>query len=241
MQNKNQNAERWDEYFALRGIDASVYRNENLSKYFRAIVPADRNARICDIGCGFGQTLRGLRALGYKNLVGLEPSEAAAAFCKAENLPVQHVDVQGAIESGVGKFDFVFMMHVLEHVKKDEIVPLLRKIRTEMLLPNGRLFIAVPNAQSNTGPYWRYEDWTHETLFTAGSLFYVLKDAGFRSVEIYDGDCMLDARWIWKFPKRMLLAYYRAQYRFWNWVTASSTHKGGTSVFSYEVKAVAQD
>ncbi len=238
---KQKTETKWDEYFALRGIDASAYRNEALSKYFKAILPASRSARICDIGCGFGQTLRALRVLGYRNLVGIEPSEAAAEFCQSDNLPVRRVDVQGAIESGIGRFDFVYMMHVLEHVKKDEIVPLLIKIRTEMLAPSGVFFVAVPNAQSHTAAYWRYEDWTHETLFTAGSLAYVLRDAGFRSVEIYDADCMIDARWLWRFPKRVLLGYYRLRYRFWNWVTASSTHKGGCSVFSYEVKAVAHD
>lgn len=41
----------------------------------------------------------------------------------------------------------------------------------------------MPNAQSNTDCYWAYEDFTHYTLFIAGSLLYVLREAGFTNIE----------------------------------------------------------
>lgn len=58
-----------------------------------------------------------------------------------------------------------------------------------MLADNGIIFISVPNAQSHTGCYWAYEDFTHSYLFTAGSLEYVLRAAGFSNVHIVDADC----------------------------------------------------
>ena len=44
----------------------------------------------------------------------------------------------------------------------------------------------MPNGQSATGSYWAFEDFTHETLFTCGSLEYVLSEAGFVDVEFID-------------------------------------------------------
>ena len=44
----------------------------------------------------------------------------------------------------------------------------------------------VPNAQAITGAYWRYEDFTHEQLFTTGSLYYVLLDNGFDEIKFLD-------------------------------------------------------
>lgn len=46
----------------------------------------------------------------------------------------------------------------------------------------------VPNAQSYTGAYWRYEDFTHNIMFTAGSSTYVLRSAGFENIEFLDPD-----------------------------------------------------
>ncbi|MGC9101323.1 MAG: hypothetical protein ACP5HC_08750 [Caldisericum sp.] len=40
----------------------------------------------------------------------------------------------------------------------------------------------VRNVQSNTGAYWAYEDFSHFTLFTSGSIYYVLKMAGFDEI-----------------------------------------------------------
>jgi len=55
----------------------------------------------------------------------------------------------------------------------------------------------VPNAQSPVGCYWAYEDFTHTTLFTAGSLYYVLKMAGFKEITFVDPLC-IEGLPLWK-------------------------------------------
>lgn len=55
--------------------------------------------------------------------------------------------------------------------------------------PNSKLIISEPNAQSNTGSYWAYGDFTHSTIFTSGCLYYVLKKADFRTVKFIDITC----------------------------------------------------
>lgn len=107
--------------------------------------------------------------------------------------------------------------------------------------PGGGLIVMVPNAQSNTGCYWAYEDFTHHTMFTSGSLYYVLRSAGFSDVEFLDVDAIGEVSGFFKkLIKKALLNIYRANYVFWNRVTSSSIHKPSPMIFGYEIKALAR-
>lgn len=98
----------------------------------------------------------------------------------------------------------------------------------------------MPNAQSATGCYWAYEDFTHNTLFTAGSLIYVLKMAGFKNIEIIDKDALEGSRGIKRLIKIALLKSYKMAIRLLNLATNSSFHAPSPQVFSYEIKALAK-
>ncbi|RDU65571.1 hypothetical protein CQA44_00925 [Helicobacter sp. MIT 14-3879] len=137
------------------------------------------------------------------------------------------------------RFDLVITTHVLEHIPKDKLISVLRHFKEHILTPNGKIFVAVPNAQSNTGCYWRYEDFTHYTLFSAGSLIYVFKMAGFSNVEIIDKDALVGSRGLKRVFKQIFLKLYKLNFKFWNLVTNSSFHAPSPQVFSYEVKALA--
>ena len=66
-------------------------------------------------------------------------------------------------------------LHVLEHLDEKTLTN-LPEIFFDMLCEYGKVFIAVPNALSSTGLYWRYEDFTHNRIFTVGSLQFVLSN-----------------------------------------------------------------
>lgn len=138
------------------------------------------------------------------------------------------------------KFDLIITTHVLEHLPKELVIPVLKHFRENLLAQDGKLFAAVPNAQSHTSCYWAYEDWTHNTLFTAGSLLYVLKMAGFKSVEIVDKDALAGSKGYKRFIRKIFLKYYALRIKFWNKITNSSFHAPSPQVFSYELKALAQ-
>lgn len=131
------------------------------------------------------------------------------------------------------------MTHVLEHIKKDDIIDTLSLIKGKLLKKGSLIFISVPNAQSNTGCYWAYEDFTHTTLFTAGSLLYALRSAGFSKIEIIDPYGIEKFNSIVRVLKFILLQVYILNKEFWNKVTSSSYHKQSPKVFSFEIKAVA--
>ncbi|HRH33299.1 MAG TPA: class I SAM-dependent methyltransferase [bacterium] len=229
-----------DSYFSLRGIDSFLEQKNELPSYLVDYLPSNKDARICDIGCGFGRLMIALKERGYENIEGVDQDSKAIHWCEQNGLKVTHEPIASFVENKPSEqFDAVIMSHVLEHLPKDDIISILRKIKSNLLVPGGRIYIMVPNAQSATGCYWAYEDFTHTTLFTVGSLSYVLKAAGFKNLEIIDPDCLAGLSYGRQLVRKILLSVYKIRIAFWNKITASSFHKPSSSVYSFEIKMVA--
>lgn len=56
--------------------------NIDLQKEVYENLPKNRNAKILDLGCGYGTFLNALRSLGYKNLYGVEIGKEQSEFLK---------------------------------------------------------------------------------------------------------------------------------------------------------------
>lgn len=236
MDSKNEFAR----YSEKRNIKKEYYESYSLPSYLGDILPKSKNISILDIGCGYGQTLRALRDLSYTKLEGIDLDENAIEYCKKNELEVSKSSLEDYLLKNKKKYDILIMSHVLEHIDKSKIVDILGKIRRNLLNKDGELWIMVPNAQANTGAYWAYEDFTHTTLFTAGSLYYVLKSAGFEHIDILDPEGLSGLAPHKKLIKKFLLSLYRLNYKFWNRVTTSAFHIAGPHVFSFEIKARAK-
>ncbi|BDV00881.1 hypothetical protein TDMWS_09660 [Thermodesulfomicrobium sp. WS] len=230
-----------NDYFAWRNVTPSMYENYRLPVYLSSTLASfDKGAAILDFGCGFGQLLIALKEAGYENVEGADINPAAIAHLRSRSIVVHDLSVETVFyEASKSKYDLVIMSHILEHFPKKDIISLLKKIR-DLLKPQGWVIIMVPNAQSNTGCYWAYEDFTHETLFTAGSLYYVLRAAGYTSVEFLDVDCTLGVKPLVRVARKILLSIYRFNYAFWNKVTGSAFHAPTPQIFSYEIKVIAR-
>ena len=228
-------------YFALRGVTDFSAENYVLPPFFLTSLPADKNINICDLGCGFGRLMTGLKNIGYKNVYGIDQETEAIDWCKKEGLSADFISIKDFVLKEVtNRFDLVIMSHVLEHVPKEDIISTLISIKENILKPGGTIYIIVPNAQSTTGCYWAYEDFTHSTLFTAGSLLYVLKAAGFEEVTLVDPQCLAGLSKPRIYVRKFLLNIYRLKNTFWNKVTASSFHKPSPEVYSFELKMKAK-
>lgn len=227
------------EYFKHRNVGAECYSQYQLPTYLCTRLPENRDAWILDFGCGFGQVVRALIERGYFNVVGYDIEPDAIAYCEANNLPVIDGTQCSLLESGERKYQLIIVNHVLEHIPKVGIVEILDRLRG-LLTQDGSLFVSVPNAQSHTGCYWAYEDFTHETLFTSGSLYFVLSKAGYSDIQFVDIDCTEGSPNWKRLVRKGLLSLYRSNYRFWNKVTGSAFHQASPEIFSYEIKAVAK-
>ena len=238
----NNKTSQTSSYFKNRNIAPEFYKDFIIPPYLLKILLRDLNTKVLDIGCGFGQMLSALQKLGYKKLVGIVIAEEAVSFCIDQGFKVIKIKdiIDYATSSFAEKFDFIIMSHVLEHIEKSKIIKSLAVIRENLLAKNGQMVIMVPNAQADTGCYWAYEDFTHTTLFTAGSLYYVVKAAGFETITLLDPDCTEGLPPIKKWVKKFLLKIFILRKNFWHRVTSSSYHQPSRQVFSYELKVLAK-
>ena len=237
----SKNDKLYEEYFANRNAKPPIDSDAILPSYLTNVLPADKKARILDIGCGWGTTLQAFKKIGFENLQGIDISASAIAHCKSQGLNVERIHtIISYCKKHRRKYDFILMSHVLEHIEKSEIIETLNVLRSRALEKEGCLCIMVPNAQSNTGCYWAYEDFTHSVLFTAGSLYFVLKSAGFTNVEFLDINGLEGSGIFRKSIKTILQKVYKININFWNKVTVSSFHRPSPQIYTFEIKAIAK-
>ena len=150
--------------------------------------PTDTNAAVLEIGPGFGAMLHCLRECrGYQNVRAIDVSPEVVEACN-KILPGSTELVSDSakyFEEHRGEFDLILMLHVLEHVPRDEVMALVKAIHGA-LRAGGTLIVEVPNAAHPlTGTHHRYHDFTHTVGFTDQSLAFVLRNAGFQGVDVY--------------------------------------------------------
>jgi SAM-dependent methyltransferase len=171
--------------------------------------PQDRDLPVLDIGCGYGFGMRALRHLGFSSIEGVElSSEQARVAVKAGFQVHLTEDTEKFLLDRPGKYGFIVLMDVLEHLPVERQIDLLRAIHGA-LLPSGRLFMTVPNANSPLASRWRYIDFTHYSSFTEHTVQFVLRNAGFSEVKV----CA--EKGIGRFPRRFWLKSERASVRKW--------------------------
>jgi 2-polyprenyl-3-methyl-5-hydroxy-6-metoxy-1,4-benzoquinol methylase len=229
-------------YFSNRNVDASLYANYNLPRYLTPYFQEkDKNLQILDIGCGLGQALNYLKNKGFANLFGVDINDESIEICRKNGLSVEKItDIREFAANYKGeKFDRIIMSHVLEHIDKNLIIDTLIHIKKFLLKDGGVFLLMVPNAQSYTGSYWRYEDFTHTILFTAGSCNYVLKSAGFTTIDFIDPDGTKHMSPVKRTIIKILIGYHKWKEDLWNKILQTSFHKTSPRIYTFELKVAA--
>lgn len=166
-----------------RVTDLLAGREPTFRKRFAPLLPRGRDARILDLGCGYGDFLYFVQQQGYTATTGIDLDPAHVE--RARRLGVKNVhcaDASTFLESA-GEFDFIAAIDVLEHIPRPRVLSFLRLVR-RTLAPGGRFLCQVPNLAAFHTPLY-FMDFTHETPFTAPSLKQVLELAGFVNVRVY--------------------------------------------------------
>ena len=124
-----------DGFYKIQYEDRLRYIN----KYLVDNLPRD----ILDIGAGYGDFLRFMKSAGWKTQ-GLEPSRNACELTKdREELDIKCASIDELMVVGFKPASVVAINNVLEHLNDPQGV--LEVVRKRLLLPNGIIFIAVPN------------------------------------------------------------------------------------------------
>ncbi|MFA5187858.1 MAG: methyltransferase domain-containing protein [Patescibacteria group bacterium] len=176
-------------FFETNQLEASLDNIKHIASTYdwnyKKIIPADKNSKILDIGCGLGQFLYWLKNNGYNNYLGVDLSQEMLDFCKA-NVTGQVLKISSMTEFLADKkdqYDLIVLNDVIEHLPKTEIINDLALIKSA-LKQGGMLIVKTNNLAAITGPRLRYEDFTHEVGLTEHSLMQVLLLAGYKQVEI---------------------------------------------------------
>jgi 2-polyprenyl-3-methyl-5-hydroxy-6-metoxy-1,4-benzoquinol methylase len=150
---------------------------------YLALLPADRAARILDVGCGRGEFLFWLKERGFHGIEGVDISEHIAAYCR--EVVGCEVAQSGDIETFLTdrRYDVIHLGDVIEHFPKTSLFSILRAIRGA-LRPGGFLLVRTPNAVGLAGLYMRYNSLTHELIFNDRTIKKAFQAGGFDRIDV---------------------------------------------------------
>jgi len=129
-------------------------------------------------------------------------------FANRPNVEVQYLDISAEVNcfSEEDKFDTVLCLNVLEHIKSDTIA--LKNI-SELLMPEGRVIILVPNAPSL---FSSLDDaLNHVRRYTKNALQDLLSKANFEIERIWFFNRVSTPGWIWNGKVLMRRRFSRIQ------------------------------
>ena len=111
--------------------DAPAGLRDFLRHLVRAHFPADRDARIIDIGCGAGLLVWVARAAGYANVTGVDAAPGmveAALRLNGDGIALgDATDALRGLETE--SHDAVVSLDVIEHLTRDELLALADEVR----------------------------------------------------------------------------------------------------------------
>lgn len=130
------------------------------------------NMSVLELGCGNGLFLQYLENIGVTDFLGVD-KDAELVNCMPESIATRfHAgDIWTFLAESKShrEFDRVVLYDVLEHFSSEEGCRLLTQIG-EILSPDGAIIARVPNLSSPWGLSHQFNDLTHKTAFTPGSI-----------------------------------------------------------------------
>jgi len=206
---KNSNFDNYSETFfdeLHQGHDFDAVA-KGFRLYYYDCLPDDKETPVLDVGCGAGHFLRFLELEGYSKIEGIELSAQQAEITKKHVNSTVHIgDVADLIKNNKNYYALITLNDVLEHIPKNDTVNFLQTLKPG-LSDDGVLVVNVPQVAGLSTSYNRYNDFTHNLVFTEMSLKQVLYMAGYSNIKfVYE-------KWPLKLSLRHLA--YRSVRWFW--------------------------
>lgn len=145
----------WDSVSQTKQF-TTPFQFEEFSRYIRP------DARILDVGCGYGRTLNELYQAGYRNLFGIDFSQGMIRRGRSQ---YPHLDLRVTEESSIdfpdNSVDAVILFAVLTCITRNqEQETLIREIR-RVLKPDGILYVndfLLNSDERNVSRYQKFQE-----------------------------------------------------------------------------------
>jgi O-antigen chain-terminating methyltransferase len=166
--------------YRFRGSEDDVRRGQEFYK------PFFRNCRnVLDIGCGRGEFLETMRALGVA-VRGIDLSEESIAQCREKGLAAEVADLFPYLAAlPAGEFDGIFLSQVVEHIDPMKLPGLIR-LCAAALERGGILAVETPNPECLAifATYF-YLDPTHARPVPYPLMEFYMEEASFGGIEVH--------------------------------------------------------
>ena len=154
------------------------------SKYFKKFLPENKDAKIIELGCGYGGFIYWLQEAGYSNAEGVDIGVEQIETAKEMGIKnINQGDLRDFIKNKKDFYDVIFMRDVLEHFAKDGILDILEFVY-ESLKNKGIVIVQIPNAENLFSGRLRYGDFSHEISFTENSINQIFSVSGFKNLKV---------------------------------------------------------
>ncbi len=172
------------------GVNEATYRA--CARYYdceiKPLLPADRNVRVVEVGCGLGHLIRYLHEQGFSRVGGVEFDgelhRLSSEYVGAVSEFLVHGHGRDFLRGHAAGFDVVLLVDVIEHFSFEEGAEMLAAAY-DALRPGGAAILRTPNMANVLAAYSRYMDLTHQAGYTEFSLIQVLRKVGFREAAVH--------------------------------------------------------
>jgi len=128
----------------------SISKADNFNRWMYSLMNAHLEGDVLEIGSGIGNISKYIKTDGNVTLSDLRSQytdQLKSSFpdYNVIDLDLVHADFKTKYSNLLGKYDFVFALNVVEHIKEDKIALMNMKL---LLKPSGKIFILVPAYQN---------------------------------------------------------------------------------------------
>lgn len=167
------------EYYRFMRYDPEGLR-ERYIPYVEKFPPG---TKVVDVGCGRGEFLELLRDRRSEG-IGVDPDAGMVEDVREKGLQAVQSDGLRYLEEHPLSCDGVFMSHLAEHLRSDDLAALI-KAAGQALKPGGRLIVVTPNPQNlqmQLHDFW--VDLQHVRFYSPHSIHLLFRTAGLVDCEL---------------------------------------------------------
>jgi len=170
-----------------RAGQGTILKSKHIRQFRKDFVEASDyrpEMSVLELGCGNGLFLQFLANFGVDDFMGIDGDPRILDQLSSELVPAVNVLEFAdyfASELADRRFDRIVLFDVLEHFSPDDATDLLKSV-AEIMNNDGRIVVRVPNMSSPFALGVQYNDVTHRTAFSPGSIRQVASVAGLKPV-----------------------------------------------------------